>query len=119
MNTWRAYLNKRDWQGSAELFVICDKGLITGPDGFKRVTPGLMLQPTFRQFDDGGAFSFADDPTLAGKLADVTGFLQAIMDIGWREGLRPNGWERHDRELAAVKDHLEDMRALAKIPARK
>ena len=39
-------------------------------------------------------------------------FVQAIMDAGWKAGLRPLGYEDASRELAATKYHLEDMRYL-------
>lgn len=64
------------------------------------------------------------DPTLSetridreDNLGDVTGFLQAVMDEAWRLGMRPRGFADHANELTAVRYHLEDMRALAKVSA--
>jgi hypothetical protein len=42
-------------------------------------------------------------------------FVQAIMDAGWKAGLKPAGYEDAGRELTATKFHLEDMRTLAGV----
>ncbi|KKL84524.1 hypothetical protein LCGC14_1963900 [marine sediment metagenome] len=47
---------------------------------------------------------------------EVPDFLRAMMDAAWEIGLRPSGYEDHANELSAVRDHLADMRKLAKIP---
>lgn len=47
---------------------------------------------------------------------DVDGFLQAALDLAWEIGLRPAGFEDHTNELKAVRDHLRDMRKIAKVP---
>lgn len=49
---------------------------------------------------------------------DIRGFLQAALDQAWELGLRPKGVTDNTDELAAVRYHLEDMRALAKVPQR-
>lgn len=49
---------------------------------------------------------------------DVRGFLQAALEAAWEIGLRPKGFADSGNELKAVRYHLEDMRALAKVPAR-
>ncbi len=46
---------------------------------------------------------------------DSVEFVQAIMDAGWKAGLKPLGYEDASRELTATKFHLEDMRILAKV----
>ncbi len=46
---------------------------------------------------------------------DSREFIQAIMDAGWKAGLKPAGYEDASRELTATKYHLEDMRVLAKV----
>lgn len=53
-----------------------------------------------------------------GVVPDVNGFLQAALDLAWEIGLRPAGYDDQVRkgELEAVRDHLEDMRRLAKVP---
>lgn len=49
---------------------------------------------------------------------DAHGFLQAMMEIAWDLGMRPSKLDQHNSELTAVRYHLEDMRALAKVPSR-
>lgn len=67
---------------------------------------GIRVEPTLGGYDHDGA------------LLDVQGFLQAALDAAWKRGLRPEGYENRMNELKAVRYHLEDMRALAKVPAR-
>lgn len=43
---------------------------------------------------------------------------QAVLDEAWRIGMRPKGFADHTNELTAVRYHLEDMRAMAKVPER-
>ena len=45
----------------------------------------------------------------------VEDFIRAVMDAGWEMGLRPTGYENHENELKATRDHLQDMRVLAKV----
>ena len=60
-----------------------------------------------------------DVPTLELNRMDAEDFLQAFMDAGWEEGIRPQGFEDHTNELKAVRYHLEDMRLLGKVrPAK-
>jgi hypothetical protein len=57
-----------------------------------------------------GASRIDVDDGLAPSASD---FLQAIMDAGWEQGIRPRKFKDHTNELTAVRYHLEDMRALA------
>lgn len=58
-----------------------------------------------------------DDAYLAqGHPEEIDAILRAIMTEAWARGIRPEGYENHTNELAAVRYHLEDMRALAKVP---
>lgn len=54
-------------------------------------------------------------PTEDGS-PDVSGFLQAALDVAWEIGLRPAGFDDHTNELKATRAHLADMRKLAKVP---
>ncbi len=56
-----------------------------------------------------GASRIDVDDGLAPSTND---FLQAIMDAGWEQGIRPRKFKDHTNELTAVRYHLEDMRAL-------
>jgi hypothetical protein len=44
---------------------------------------------------------------------DGQNFLQTVLDHAWEQGLRPSGFFDTPNELAAIKRHLDDMRALA------
>lgn len=44
---------------------------------------------------------------------EIDQFLQAMMDAGWKRGLRPKNFDPSAGELAAVNRHLEDMRRVA------
>ena len=46
----------------------------------------------------------------------VEDFLRTCMDAAWELGIRPTGFKDHTNELTAVRYHLEDMRAIAKVP---
>lgn len=39
-------------------------------------------------------------------------FMQAIMDEGWENGLRPMGYQDVKNETTAIRAHMEDMRKL-------
>lgn len=57
-------------------------------------------------------------PSLAGPIAKE--FLQSALEAAWEMGLRPKNWRIETTEqVAAINNHLEDMRALvfAKPPA--
>ncbi len=43
---------------------------------------------------------------------EIDQFLQAMMDAGWKRGLRPKAFDPSAGELAAVNRHLEDLRRL-------
>lgn len=53
-----------------------------------------------------------------GPHIDAKAFLQAALEAAWEMGLRPKSFADHTNELTAVRYHLEDMRALAKVPQR-
>ena len=83
----------------------------------------LVVKPL--EFEPGERYVAPKEPSLgsfefsrAEAPRDVRGFLQAALDAAWEMGLRPKGFADHANELTAVRYHLEDMRALAKIPAR-
>lgn len=51
-----------------------------------------------------------------GTPMSVRNFLQGALDAAWEFGLRPKDFKDHKDELTAVRDHLADMRKLAKVP---
>lgn len=82
-------------------------------------TYALMHTPTLTTHSKSEAFgndeifmrSGWSDRTFGKNQIDQ--FLQAMMDAGWKRGLRPVGFDPTAGELAAVNRHLEDLRKIA------
>ena len=63
-------------------------------------------------------FTLTDNPQLnpgmAPKIKPVyikdRGFIQALVDAAWKEGIRPEALQADASEIGATKRHLEDMR---------
>lgn len=113
---WGFFTEDKPWDQSRNLFIVLDERFAGG-----RVGVVAPLEITTRE--RGMAI---DAPTLTqtyeqarDNIPDVDEFLQAALDCAWGLGMRPKGWNDRasDQELAAVRYHLEDMRALAKVPA--
>lgn len=74
------------------------------------------------KIDMSGSFELSD-ATMKSKSGhfgsdlnpEFADFLQSIVDAAWRYGIRPRGLPDHSNELKAVREHLADMRKLAKI----
>jgi hypothetical protein len=86
------------WRGiEIAIVTVNNAGDITsvaGPPTLKATDPGAMIAPT-----------------LAGP--DAQGFLQSALEAAWEMGLRPKNWRLETTEqVAALNNHLEDMRAL-------
>lgn len=107
---WRIDLDDRAWDGHRRLFVsmrgaqrhllhVAPLHTVPAVDGEQWDTP--TLEETRADREDG--------------LGDVEGFLQAALDLAWSIGMRPRGFADHTNELKAVRDHLADMRKLAKV----
>lgn len=107
MNTrWKAFLEKRTWDLYQGLRIVR-----TNYDGRSEV----MLPPEVQSYES-GAFIDAKpflESGYAGQMGDVEGFLQAMLNLAWGEGMRPTGFADVKNEIAAVRYHLEDMRKLA------
>lgn len=81
-----------------------------GPNGaalVARPIEFLKLEPFVAAPEDNCAL--ADEHGVG----SVKAFLQAALDAAWEQGLRPTGHQDHTNEIAAVRDHLNDMRAIA------
>lgn len=114
---WRLHVEDVAWRGERKLYIVhreftADRGLRTG----------LVMPLAVTELVDGVSL---DMPTMSetrnerdDNVGDVTGFLQAAMDAAWELGLRPRGFADYSNEINAVRYHLEDMRALAKVPPR-
>lgn len=80
----------------------------------------VMCAPTIRTVAMGQCIEdtdvFMESHTLSpGRFGqgEIDQFLQAMMEAGWRRGLRPKNFDPSAGELAAVNRHLEDMRKVA------
>ncbi len=108
---WRFWVEERPWSGvPRKLFAVRSTGgarsarehvhsIVAAPIGESEAIDVPLLEETREEQQDG--------------VGDVTQFLQAAMDAGWEMGLRPAAAKDHTNEQAAVRYHLEDMRALA------
>ena len=82
-------------------------------------TYALMHSPTLTTHNRAESFSdneiFMRAGWSAGRFGknEIDQFLQAMMDAGWKRGLRPVGFDPSAGELAAVNRHLEDVRKIA------
>ena len=104
--SWKAFLEKKPWSGIENLRIMRARH-----DGYDLLQPFIFKH--YEQF----AGAPEDEIALPGSSwspeGDVRGFLQAMMDLAWSEGIRPVGAEDQRNELKAVRDHLADMRTLA------
>lgn len=106
---WKIFIDSQPWNGSRRLFMaLADRA------------GRSYVQPLTTQRAEVG--TVYDVPTLSETVedqedgvGDVTGFLQATLDAAWELGMRPLAYADHTNELKAVRYHLEDMRALAKV----
>lgn len=113
---WSAFLEAQGWSGSKRLFLtVMKRDGLGGRSQRYAVAPPTLIPLTEREP--------YDVPTLEesrneeqDNIGDVTGFLQAMADLAWEQGIRPSGFKDHTAELGAVRYHLEDMRKIAKVP---
>lgn len=107
MSGFKVFTNYRAWMDETQVFITHESF------DQKRV----VARPL--QFVEFERFKPYDTPTIAdGEGYSARDFLQACMDAAWDLGLRPKGFADQKNELQAVRYHLEDMRALAKVPSR-
>lgn len=109
MSQWRFYRDYQLWSDSFRLFISHDS---ESPASRQRA---LVLPLALKVIEPGAPY---DEPSLASEHFDVNGFLQAALDCAWECGLRPKDFADSASELKATRYHLEDMRALAKVPPR-
>lgn len=105
---WEFHIEDKPWEGSKRLYIVATA------NGQRR---RFMVWPDMEEVEDGAPVSV---PALSQTreemqdgVGDVDNFLQAAMEVAWRNGLRPRGFSDTTNELAATRRHLEDMRALA------
>ena len=73
----------------------------------KEVDQGVVMPPTVittvEEMEDGVG-------------TDIKGFLQAVTDCAFEQGIVPTQLPDYRGEMKATKYHLEDMRRVAKVP---
>lgn len=96
------------------------KFYITATEGKHLAIKTLGVSFKFTELPEG---DHAEDPTLVstfegpGEL-DLEGFLRAVVDCAASMGIYPSGAKDTTKELAALRSHLEDMRALVGVRAK-
>jgi hypothetical protein len=92
--------------GGHRLFLSWDDP--SGPrNEFGRIEVHVANGFTSTAYDEGVGFDFTDGIARADQL------IQSILDEAWECGFRPAGFKDVKNETAAIRGHLEDMRALA------
>jgi hypothetical protein len=106
MRGWRVYIEGRPSEGKRLFLSLAGKhgdhafiqmSLHAVPEGVAYETP--TLSESREEQEDG--------------MGDVTGFLQAVLEAAWQGGLRPRGFKDTTDQVAALQDHLKDMRRIA------
>ena len=112
---WQFYISEEPWNEERKLFIVRAAGT------HRKLVPEI----TFTRLERGEPVL---NPVLTcnreqreDNMDPIHGLLQGALDFAWAQGMRPTDWKPPSdatAELAAVRYHLEDMRVLAKIPAR-
>jgi hypothetical protein len=103
--SWKMFLDERLWDGCSRLFIRKEA---SGAPGSEAAFVTCLTLESF-------APTMEAAPAIKGSMIgrdDAKAFLQAALDCAWDAGMRPAGWADHGREVAALRDHLHDMRAL-------
>lgn len=101
--TWKVYVQYEPWRHASALHILREE----------RDATVFVKNMTMERVDHGGAI--VSDGAINGRPEEIDDFLRAMMNAAWERGLRPDGYENHTNELAAVRFHLDDMRKLAKV----
>lgn len=81
-------------------------------DGFSGAPQRLLFAPpTLVQTQPGLHHAKPPEPFLTGNDGEKQ-FLQAAMDMAYEIGLTPTNSHSHEPEVAAIRAHLNDMRAI-------
>lgn len=107
LGQWQMWLEDAPWKRHRGLYIQYGRQW-AGERG--------QVQMVASTLDWGAAVTPALTETLEASqdnVGDVTGFLQAALDVAWAAGMRPKGIAEAASELSAVRYHLEDMRTLA------
>lgn len=112
MSTWKAFVQFEPWSGRERLHLA----RFRNEAGQADVVEPFTLK-TYREGESRTDSGAAIEGMSWGDKGEVRQFLRAVMTAGWELGIRPDGFEDSTRELKAVRDHLADMRKIAKLPA--
>lgn len=114
MASFKVYVDSQDYGFRKRIAIEQDLGggqfAYAQPVVFEEVDRSRSLIPS--------AFDEADAKFNVRK-GLVDSFLQSALDAAWAQGLRPTGAPDPTNELAAVRDHLEDMRLLVKVSRKR
>ena len=87
---WKAGVEYSPAYGDDRLYLLRGEERVTSME-FESYNRGEILEPSM--------------------IEGVTDFLQAVMDEGWRHGIRPKGYGLVDE---GTKEHLKDMREITR-----
>jgi hypothetical protein len=100
MSRFEVYMDKSFPRNDVDLCIV--RTCVDGPDEFAtlafEVVPEGASPPVIRQ---------------RSRAEPVKDLVQKIIDVAWEHGFRPTGYGDMKNETAAVRAHLEDMRAIA------
>lgn len=85
-----------DWRRRRGITIV-----VRHPDGSESICRPLVFEPLPPD-------TLVENPTID----DGGALLQAMLDHAWEIGLRPRGFSDVPLQTAALKEHLNDMRAL-------
>ncbi len=106
MSNWKAYLDDQPERMARLLHLVRE-----GADGAVTVIQHMVMETVPR----GAVFPKTDGVLGMVSREETDDFMRAIMEVAWKAGIRPTGFEDHTSELKATRYHLEDMRLLAKV----
>ena len=99
--TWRVFI-QTDYSQMADELVIVEEGaqrsdrVVAKPLEFEKTDPRLSAEPTLRLPE--------------GEINDL---LQAFADAAWERGIRPRQIEDQRNQVAAMTEHLSDLRRVS------
>lgn len=97
--TWIIRSRYEEWREARDVALIFER------DGRRSIALPLTMKP----LADGEFVT----PTFSGQGEnDGQEFLQAVLDHAWEAGLRPKGFLDTPNQIAALKDHLADLRSI-------
>jgi hypothetical protein len=102
MDGWRARLEYQIHSDGYALFMA------------RRDLDGATVVPaiTLTRVQRGPMFELPPAVPIMTSDEGLDSFLQVLMDAAWERGIRPKNYEGTASQIGAMKDHLNDMRAI-------